>query len=717
MLLNPIPIHILQSNHMNPQELMTQTQEGFKTLSVSQELRDQALRFLEQWLTDEQFAKYVPQLQHLINTKQWNFLLDAFYQVIPFGTGGRRGEVGIGPNRINPWTITTSAQGHAQYLVQTYGDNAKSRGVILAYDVREFFGNALFAADVPNPVMGLTSKDLAIAAARVYAANGIRVQMFPDVRATPELSFAIRRLNAVGGAMFSASHNPAEHNGKKVYDAHGGQLIPPYDEALINEVTKNVHAIKEIAYEDAVNAGRIVLLGADMDEAYIAAAASISLSANRDVKIIFSALHGCGMTSVYPVLRHLGFSVELDEHTSKPSGAFENITFRIPNPEVIQSFDATRAFAKDKDADIILSSDPDADRIGIMVRHDHAWIFLNGNDIAALLAEFVIQKRKHAFTGHEVMVKTMVTTGLLERICRAHSVTLISNLLIGFKYIADAMNTLEREGRENDFLFACEESHGYLAGMYSHDKDATVAAVWLAEYAAELKTQRKTLVDELHRLYAEYGYVKNVLTEIRLLGASGKENIDRIQTSLRKTPPEQFGAYRVLRKEDGRDRTPIVSQTDAASKDVLTFHLEPAEGVEGIKVTVRPSGTEPKTKLYVEIDRGKVPPEQLATIDKQTQELFHDLEKAVMNTCYAMIGVHMPERGFLLFWQLSLEQKLKYFEIEPQLEALKEIQDTQERSRRLYSLLAFLGSNPIEKIDEAFKAKHGVSVLTYLGVV
>ena len=530
----------MADHDMSSQELIANAQAGLRTLPVNPQYVEHALTFLEQWLTKDEFKEYVPQLQHLIQHEHWNYLLDSFYQVIPFGTGGRRGEVGIGTNRINPWTIRTSAQGHSQYLLKTYGEDAKTRGVVLAYDVREFFGNAYFNNALPNPVQNLTSKDLTIAAAQVYAANGIRVHLFPDVRTTPELSFTIRRLHAVAGAMFSASHNPPEHNGKKVYDEHGGQLIPPHDEALINEVTKNAHDVKVLSYDDAARAGLIVEVGTQVDEAYIAAAAGVSLSNHRGIKIIFSALHGCGMTSVYPVLKHLGFEVVLDEHTSNPSGKFENITFNIPNPEVIQSFDATLLFAQGKNADIILSSDPDADRIGIMVWHLDKWVFLNGNEIAALLGSHAIQKRKKSFTGNEVMVKTVVTTNLLQKMCNAEKVRMIGDLLIGFKYVADAMNTIEQEGNEKGFLFGCEESHSYLAGTYARDKDAANAAVWLAELAAELKEQGKTLVDELDRLYVEYGYFKNYLTEIRLLGASGKEKIDRIQSSLRNNPPTHF---------------------------------------------------------------------------------------------------------------------------------------------------------------------------------
>ena len=213
-------------------DLLSKAKQGFATLKVNSKYQSQAMAFLEQWLTDDQFQDFVPQIEHLIKQEHWDYLLDSFYQVISFGTGGRRGEVGVGPNRINQWTIQASAQGHSQYLLKHYGESAKQRGVVFAYDVREFAGNKYFNSELPNPVLNLTSKGLAKAAAEVYTANGIKVYNFDSIRTTPELSFAVRHLNAVAGDVFSASHNPPTHNGKKVYDEFGGQLIPPDDAAL-----------------------------------------------------------------------------------------------------------------------------------------------------------------------------------------------------------------------------------------------------------------------------------------------------------------------------------------------------------------------------------------------------------------------------------------------------------------------------------------------------
>ena len=695
--------------------LIAKAQNGFTTLEVNQTYIENALQFLGDWLTKKEFKDYFFQIEHLILNEYWDYLLDSFYQVIPFGTGGRRGEVGIGPNRINPWTIQASAQGHSQYLLKKYGNDVKNRGVVFAYDVRKFLGNKYLNNKLHNPVKNLTSKDLAIAAAKVYAANGIKVHIFSDIRATPELSFAIRYLHAAAGDMFSASHNPSDHNGKKVYDEFGGQLIPPEDEELVIEVTEKVKEIKEISYNEAASRGLIAEIGSDVDEEYIKAAISVSLSSERDLKIVYTPLHGCGMTSVYKALGKLGFSILKDPQTSNPSGKFGNVTFNIPNPEVIQSFDTTLKFAKKEGADVILNSDPDADRIGIMVRHNDNWVFVNGNDIAVILAEYIIQK-KGKFKGNKTIIKTTVTTSLIKKICEKNGIKLIGELLIGFKYIASTMNILEKNGNIDGFLLGCEESHGYLAGNYARDKDAITAAVWLSELAAELKKENKTLVDYLNQIYAKYGYFRNYLTEIRLLGVTGKEKIDRIQTSLRKNPPENFGKIKIKKYEDCLQRKPIVSETDKSAKDVLIFHLKAEKSAKEIKVTVRPSGTEPKIKMYFEIGTDPVVPDQLERIKESVESMLHDLEKAVMSHCYKAIGVDFPERGFLLFWQLPLNDKLKYFEIEPKIERLKNVQNGDIRKNEFAKLISFLGSNPVEKMDEAFRAKHNVSVLKYLNL-
>jgi phosphoglucomutase/phosphomannomutase len=397
---------------MEAEKLMESVKEGFANLEISAKYKESALEWLKIWLTDNAYADYVPQIEYLIEVENWAFLMDSFYQVIPFGTGGRRGMVGIGPNRINPWTIQASAQGHSQYLMKEFGEKARQRGVVLTFDVRKYTQSGVYDESRANPVRDLDGRQLAVAAAEVYAANRIKVYMFESARSTPELSFAIRHLDAVSGDMFSASHNLPTDNGKKVYDQFGGQLIPPDDQMLVNEVTGNVSEIKTTDFDEARQGGLIQLIGEDVDRAFHSAISKVSLSDERQLKIVYSPLHGTGLTSVYPVLKQMGFEILLDPQTSNLSGAFENVTFNIPNPEVVESFDKAIPFADKEGADIIISTDPDADRIGVMAKHKGTWAFLSGNEIGIILSDFAISKFRQAgrLNPNSIIIKTDVTT-------------------------------------------------------------------------------------------------------------------------------------------------------------------------------------------------------------------------------------------------------------------------------------------------------------------
>ncbi len=699
---------------MDSSTLLHQVEEGFKTLKVDEKYKNQALEFIKLWLIDTQFTEYIPQIKHLIESKDWDYLLDCFYQIIPFGTGGRRGEVGIGPNRINKWTIQASAQGHSQYLIKQYGEDAKTRGVVLAYGVREFFGNKHFNDSLLNPVKNLTGKDIAFAAAEVYSANGVKVMIFDAPRTTPELSFSVRYLKAVAGDMFDASHNPPEHNGKKVYDEFGGQLIPPDDENLVKEVTENVKEIKKISVEEAKKQKLFQVISKEVDEAYIDVIEKLKLSDVRGIKIAYTPLHGVGMTSVFKVLKASGFDVFEDLKTSYESGKFENVTFNIPNPEVRESFDTTLKFAKEINADIILNSDPDADRIGVMANDKGEWVYLNGNEIGSILTRYVIEKKSKDLKKPGVVVKTTVTTNLATKICEANNIKIIDDLPVGFKYIGEDMKTLEKSDSNEVFIFGLEESHGYISGSYSHDKDSSVGALWLAELASELKIKGQTLVDYLNETYTKYGYFRNYLTEIRLPGAEGMGQIRKIQDTLRSEKPKSFGKFEVKNIEDFWDRKPIVSETDKVSKDLLIFHFENFGNYDGIKITLRPSGTEPKAKMYFELGNNPVDQAKLDQIKEKTEEDLKELEKTFLKHCYKVLGVDFPDRGFLIFWQVPMNDKLRYFEIEPEIENLKNEKDLDIRQNKLNKLLEFLGKDGVEKIDTAFKAKNNVGIREFL---
>jgi phosphoglucomutase len=703
---------------MNTNTWTAKAKDGFNTLDISQKYIDSALKWLDVWLTDQAFSEYVHQIQYLIENGRWDFLLDAFYQVIPFGTGGRRGLVGIGPNRINTWTIQASAQGHSQYLIKMFGEEAQKRGVVLTYDVRKYTQKGIYDDSAPNPVMDLDGKKLAIAAAEVYAANHIKVYMYNEVRSTPQLSFTIRHLNAISGDMFSASHNLPTDNGKKVYDQHGGQLIPPDDQHLVDEVTQKVKEIKTVDFERASAGGLIEFIGKEVDKAYYNAVCPVSLSKARDLKIIYSPLHGTGLTSVDPIFRKLGFDVTLDPATSNLSGAFENVTFNIPNPEVVESFDHSLPFAEEMQADILISTDPDADRIGVMIKHNGSWEFLSGNEIGIILTQYAISKYKTQgrLNPENVIIKTDVTTSLIQKIAEENNVRCIGDLLVGFKYIGDLMNKIESENKIEHFILGTEESHGYLTGNYARDKDAACAAVWISEHAAELKKKDKTLLDDLAEIYARYGYCHNYLTEIRLLGAKGMEQIMFIMNHLRDTRIDSFGDFKVRHKIDRRDGEPQphLSRTDSSARNMLVYTMEDPSDTTGMRMTVRPSGTEPKIKMYFEVF-GK--PFKLENIDAEKERVIDirkDLEKSVMQYCYQLLDVDFPDRGFLLFWQLPLNDKLKYFEIEEEITRLKSVSDDSERKEKLFTLLEFLGANPIEKVNKAFREKFKLGILEYL---
>jgi phosphoglucomutase len=704
----------------NYQTLVEKAKRGFDTLDLPDSFKTDALKWLAVWLEDAMFADYVPQIEHLIDSGQWNFLLDSFYQVIPFGTGGRRGLVGVGPNRINPWTIQASAQGHSQYLIKTHGDAARQRGLVLAYDVRKFTDTGRYADDRPNPVKDLDCRQLAEAAARVYTANGIRVYLFESTRSTPELSFAIRHLKAISGCMFSASHNLPTDNGKKVYDQYGGQLVPPHDQDLVDEVTGNVSTIRTMELDPAAEDGLLQMIGQAVDDAYLQAVAALQLSDARGVRILYSPLHGTGLTSVYPALKAMGFDIHLDPATANLSGAFEHVTFNIPNPEVIQSFDTAIPNAEAIDADVILSTDPDADRIGIMVHHDGEWAFLNGNEIGAVLCEYAIDQYRKAgrLNENNVIIKTEVTSSLIETIATESGIGCIGDLLVGFKYIGERMNRLEAEGRQDDFIMGTEESHGYLMGNYARDKDAAGAAVWLAELVSLLKADGRTLVDYLNDIYAKYGYCHNYLTEIRLLGAKGIGQIAKIMAHLREHAIDRVGDFVVAEKIDRWQGAPQphLSRTDTSSRNVLILKLKEVPGTRSMRITVRPSGTEPKFKIYIEVLGRPFEPSAMDAAKASIVEIQQRLERAFMNYCYGILGVDFPERGFLLFWQLPLDDKLRYFDIEERIAGLRDVADAGQRRSQLDGMLAFLGANPVQKVDKAFAARYGDGIMAYLNL-
>lgn len=601
-------------------DLMASARTGFATIDADAALKERALQNLEIWLTRPEFADYRPQIEWLGQSGAWSVLLDSFYQIIPFGTGGRRGAVGIGPNRMNLWTLGASVQGHCEYLRQRF-PGAELR-VVLAYDIRRFEDTRkVYNPTLPNPVLGLTSRDFCQHAAGIYAANGIQAFILPpDAKryiATPELSFTIRYLRANGGLNMTASHNPPDDNGSKFYDERGAQLVPPEDQ-LMSEMVDAVQHIRHLPFADAVRTGKVQFLTDEPHRAYIDLCRHESLippPTVDELRVVFTPLHGCGLFCAGEVLEAQGFRPIVPPEQATPDGRFPNVT-KSPNPEVPECMDRAEKLAREIHADLILATDPDADRIGGMANRSPdgkgTFRFLTGNEIAALLTHFKLAQlaRNGSLPASPIVITTEVTTGQITRIARSFGAQVVNDLLVGFKYHADVLWQLESTGQYgdvrgtlSDFIIATEESHGILATPGIRDKDAGCAALLLAEAALYQKRQGRTLVDYLDDLNRQFGYYRNELLNISLSGLEGKVHMRRMLDALRTNPPQQIGGLTVTSFEDLQNPEgrlgPFKGETDKAARNFLIFRLG-GDGVQA-KVCLRPSGTEPKAKAYIEV--------------------------------------------------------------------------------------------------------------------
>ena len=552
---------------MTPQETIDQAVAA-KKLSVA------ARTNVMQWLTEEKYAAHRTELKTMITQGEWRTLEDSFFKVVPFGTGGRRGTVGIGANRINRVTIGESAQGLADYLRQQ-NKEIPDMSVVIGYDTR------------------LTSVEFAELTARILAANGFKVYLFDGWRATPELSFAVRHFRAAAGVVISASHNPPGDNGFKAYWSDGGQIVPPHDTGIVAAVTA-VTAIQQTDYAGAVAAGRIVLIGPEIDQAYVQAVTDESLGTARSAVIAYSPLHGTGSRSVLPVLQAAGFTqLTVVAEQAEPDGAFPNIKNNLPNPEIRDASALVTEYAQRLEADLAITTDPDADRLGVVARDsDGQYRFLTGNQIAALLGYYVLHqlKQKNQLSERHFVVKTIVTTDFITAFARDFGVKIYDNILIGFKYVAELIRL--QEGKEI-FVFGGEESHGILKGTYTRDKDAAVAALLMGELASQLKDEGKNLVTQLYDLYRRYGMYWETLQNIAYQGAEGSTTMARLMRGLREHPPTQLGQWPVVSAVDRLD-----SASEGTPGDVLIYHFAADQQT---RVTVRPSGTEPKLKIYTQV--------------------------------------------------------------------------------------------------------------------
>ena len=512
---------------------------------------------------------------------------DRFYRQLEFGTGGLRGVIGAGTNRMNIYTVRQATQGLANYILS---QNGQEKGVAIAHDSR------------------IMSTEFADEAALCLNANGIKAYVFDSLRPTPELSFAVRELGCISGIVITASHNPREYNGYKVYWEDGAQITPPHDKNILAEVAKvtSFDQVKTMKKEDAVAAGLYKVIGKEIDDRYMEELKKQSIHPEvikemaKDIRIVYTPLHGTGNLPVRRVLKELGFEqVYVVKEQELPDGNFPTVSY--PNPESPKAFELALKLAKEVDADIVLATDPDADRLGVYCKDTKTgeYVTFTGNMSGMLIAEYILRERTKNGTMPEnpALVETIVTTDMAKAIAKAYNVALIE-VLTGFKYIGEQIKFFEQSGAHN-YVFGLEESYGCLAGTYARDKDACVAVMMLCEVAAYYKQQGKTLWDAMVDMYEEYGYYKEGLATMTLKGIDGAKEIQTMMTNFRENPPKELGGFQVLAVRDYKAdvRQDLVSGEKSAtglpSSNVLYYELE-----NNAWCCVRPSGTEPKIKFY-----------------------------------------------------------------------------------------------------------------------
>lgn len=540
----------------------------------------------ESWLSNPYFDEETKEeLKALAGNEKE--IEDRFYRELEFGTAGLRGVIGAGTNRMNIYTVRKATQGLSNYILK---QGKAAKGVAIAFDSRRM------------------SPEFADEAALCLAANGIKAYVFESLRPTPELSYAVRKLGCIAGINITASHNPPEYNGYKVYWEDGAQITPPHDGGIMAEVAaiSDYGALKTMGREEAKAKGLYETIGANIDDPYIEELKSQVIhwdairAAQKDIKIVYSPLHGTGNIPARRVMKELGFeNVYVVPEQELPDGEFPTVSY--PNPEAAEAFELGLKLAKEVDADLVLATDPDADRLGVYVKDAKTgeYITLTGNMSGCLLADYEIGQRKatKGLPEDGALIKTIVTTNMADAIAKAYGVELIE-VLTGFKYIGQQILGFEQKGK-GTYLFGFEESYGCLIGTHARDKDAIVATMALCEAAAYYKTQGKTLWDAMIDMYEKYGYYKDDIKSITLKGIEGLAKIQEILNTLRENTPSKFGAYEVVSARDYKTgvikdlKTGEEKPTGLPASNVLYYDLS-----DDAWLCVRPSGTEPKVKFY-----------------------------------------------------------------------------------------------------------------------
>ncbi len=540
----------------------------------------------QSWIDNPYFDEAtIRELKELEGNEQE--IQDRFYKELEFGTAGLRGVIGAGTNRMNIYTVRKATQGLANYIIK---QNGEAKGVAIAYDSRRM------------------SPEFADEAALCLAANGIKAYVFESLRPTPELSFAVRNLGCIAGINITASHNPPEYNGYKVYWEDGAQITPPHDTGIMAEVkaVTDYNTVKTMSKEDAKAKGLYEVIGQAVDDRYIAELKKLIIhqecidEAGDSIKIVYTPLHGTGNIPARRILKEIGFkNVYVVPEQELPDGDFPTVSY--PNPEAAEAFELALKLAKEKDADLVLATDPDADRLGVYVKDVKSgeYITLTGNMSGCLIGDYEIGQRKatEGLPADGVLVKTIVSSNMADAIAKYYGVKLIE-VLTGFKYIGQQILGFETSG-EGHYLFGFEESYGCLVGTHARDKDAIVAVMKLCEAAAYYKTKGKSLWDAMLDMYERYGYYKDDVTAITMKGKEGLEKIQAIMDSLRKNTPKQVGGYKVMAARDYMQNTVTdmetgeVKETGLPKSNVLYYELD-----NNAWFCVRPSGTEPKVKFY-----------------------------------------------------------------------------------------------------------------------
>lgn len=511
-------------------------------------------------------------------------ILDRFYKNLEFGTAGLRGVIGAGTNRMNVYTVNQATQGLADYLNESF----ENPSVAIAYDSR------------------IKSKEFAESAAGVLAANGIKVYIYPELVPTPMLSFAVRRLQCSSGIIITASHNPSKYNGYKCYDPNGYQMTDEAAEKTYNYI-QNIDmftGVKTMDFDDALAEDMVDFIEDWLYDEFYEKVLSCRVNADAikksGLKLIYSPLNGTGNKPVRKIFKKAGIkNVIVVKEQEKPDGNFPTCPY--PNPEIRQAFECAIETAKGTDADLLLATDPDCDRVGIAVRDGDDYVLMTGNEVGAMLCEYLLStlKEQNKLPKKPVVVKSLVTTPLIEAICKEYGAE-VSDLLTGFKYIGELITNLEKDGKEDNFVVGMEESYGYLRGIHARDKDAVVASLMIAEMAAVYKLKGMSLKQFMDCIYEKYGMYLNSVMNFAFEGASGMQKMSDIMNSLRENSPESFAGIKVVKIADYKTSTVTdvlsgnVNTIDLPKSNVLSYSLE-----DNSKVIIRPSGTEPKIKIYI----------------------------------------------------------------------------------------------------------------------